>query len=109
MKNDHAGMSGMQLTFDGMCGELFGAAAVQGGREREAAGRGAVQKQCRKKDGSTCNGCKKLKIEEWPHGAIAVRCMDVSKGRWYGRVLHYSAIGKIASVQRPKWCSDHYR
>lgn len=115
-KDDHAAVPGMQLTFAELLEGLPGPAAVEGGREREAAGRRAVQKQREEHTyhrcggnspygGNWCNGCEKLKAEEWPHGAIAVRCMDKSKGRWYGRVLHYSVIGKVAQVIRPVWCS----
>lgn len=53
-----------------------------------------------------CNGCGHLIYEQWPKGAMVARCMDKSKGKWFGRVVEHSKLGIMAGICCPAWCGE---
>lgn len=56
----------------------------------------------------TCNKCNCLKWEDWPHGAIAARCMSEYRPKAgitpHGRVLEHLPHGRKIRILRPAWC-----
>ena len=55
-----------------------------------------------------CNGCRDLREEAWPHGAIAARCMSflppAGQIKHYGRTMQVFDSGRIGQVMTPAWC-----
>lgn len=53
-----------------------------------------------------CKGCACLVEEKWPRGMKVCRCMNVLRGKWFGRVVGnpYPADIETPWIQRPAWC-----
>ena len=53
-----------------------------------------------------CKGCVCLTEETWPHGIKVARCMNVQRGKRFGRVVGnpYPADVDMPVIYRPAWC-----
>ena len=64
-------------------------------------------------DRTRCNGCGFLRVEDWPRGEKAARCMNPAPTCGsivgYGRTLEVFHLGTPGTVIRPVWCGSERR
>jgi len=55
---------------------------------------------------ATCTGCACIAVELWPKNMKVCRCMNVLRGKWFGRVVGnpFPAEIETPAILRPAWC-----